>query len=146
MEVRVWALGCWMQLPALVVFGEAVCSLCVPVCKRRLRIGAFPCPLSAVYLGGFSDLSPLSITVKTSRGAGVRIAMCNVGIVILLLSGGSIRQMFNIWNSTPHDSDRDSNCCHPHRAQGSSTLLLTEITLCSGHSVVLRTGCSLRRV
>lgn len=103
-----WSLEKQFALSAFLGLQEEAEDRCFPP--------SFEC---SVYLGGFSDLSPLSIAVKTSRGAGVRVVMCNVGIVILLLCGGSIRQMFNIWNSTLHDSHGDSNCCHLHRTQAS---------------------------
>lgn len=60
-----------------------------------------------------------------------------MGMVILPLCSGSIRQMFNIWNGTLDDSNGASNCCCAAFSQNIGILNMVpecEITLCSERS------------
>lgn len=65
----------WMPSPALAVFGQAVCTLCTLFLnlQKETENGRFlPSFERSVDLGGCSDLSPPSTSVKTS-GAAVRL-------------------------------------------------------------------------
>ena len=95
------------------------CFLCSP---RRLR--RFVTTLHRWADLGWCSGENSDVRTMTNR--------CNVGMVVPLLCGGSIRQMLNIWSGTLHDSSGASSCCHAASSQNTgvfNTVPECEITL-----------------